>query len=248
MLFSFTDNVARRGCLSDQSSSNQLICTTSSSTTNTTSPLCTTCSGRENCNIDTVRKDENCITCNSALDRNCAQQPRLLGYQHCSVPSEGQCFTRIVGGATVRGCRGFLSEAASTQCRNNTVASQCAITSGPGSNNQILPMNRLRCFQCDSNVDETCIPKQENDTLALPCRKFVQPENCLKLTLNNGNGECRRDFNIKNSFSYRDILPVSISQSFADALLISAPTYASKDRARNAKTYQMDVISVTHQS
>lgn len=191
--------MARRGCLSDQSTSNQRICTASSSTTNTTSPLCTTCSNSSNCNIDTVRKDENCITCNSALEPNCAQRPMSLKLEHCSVASEGQCFSRIINGATVRGCQGHLSASEASQCRNNTVASQCAITSGQGSNNQIIPMNRLKCFQCDSNVDETCTQAQENVTLALPCKKFFQPENCLKLSMNDGSGELLQRFLYQNS-------------------------------------------------
>lgn len=199
--------MASKGCLADQSASNQLTCSLTSSVTNTSSPLCTACSGSDNCNSDTVRKDENCIICSSALEANCAQRPSILQHEHCSVPSEGQCFTRILNGATVRGCRGLLSEADSTQCRNNTVASQCAITSGQASNNKIVPSNRLKCFYCDSRVDETCLEKQENISLSLPCKKFFQPENCLKLTYSDGSGKYRRDFHIKISFAYRDNFP-----------------------------------------
>jgi hypothetical protein len=183
-----------KGCLTDQSASNQILCSTSSSTTNTTSPLCTSCSTANDCNIETVRRDENCVICNSGLEPNCAQTPESLHVDHCSIPSEGQCVTRIVNGATVRGCKGILSATEAEQCRNNTAASQCAITAGQGSNNKIIPANRLKCFQCDSRVDATCVQEQGNTTQALPCRRFLQPENCLKLTMNDGSGELNLRF------------------------------------------------------
>jgi hypothetical protein len=178
-----SDQVSRKGCLSDQTSTIQTTCASASN------PLCTSCSLEDNCNLETVRKDENCIICNSALDPNCAQRPTLLRPEHCSVQSEGQCFARIKSGATVRGCRGLLSASEATLCRNNTESSQCSITASQGSNNQILPLNRLRCHHCDSRVDAKCTEKQENGTLTLPCKKFIQPENCLKLTLNDGAGK-----------------------------------------------------------
>lgn len=176
-----------QGCLADQTTTNQLLCSTSSSTTNTTSPLCSSCSERNDCNFETVRKDENCITCSSALEIDCAQRPSVLHSERCSIPSEGQCFTRILNGATVRGCSGSSSKEELDQCRSNS--STCAITSGQGSNNKVIPTNRLKCFQCDSRSDPLCTQKQENSTTALPCRRFIQPENCLKLTRNDGSGE-----------------------------------------------------------
>lgn len=187
-MFSFKDSVTIQGCLADQSTTNQLLCSTSSSTTNTTSPLCSSCSESNDCNIDTVRKDENCISCSSALEINCAQRPSILHSERCSISSEGQCFTRILNGASVRGCIGLLSTTELDQCRSSAY-SQCDITFGQGSNNQIIPTNRLKCFQCDSRSDPLCTQKQENSTSALPCRRFIQPENCLKLTRNDGSGE-----------------------------------------------------------
>lgn len=181
--------MAIKGCLADQTRTNQLLCSTSSSTTNTSSPLCSSCSTGNDCNIETVRRDENCIVCNSALDLNCAQRPTNLHTNHCSVPSEGQCYARVLNGATVRGCRGNLLSTEVENCRNNTAASQCSITAGQGSNNQILPANRLKCYHCDSRVDATCTQDQVNITSPLPCKRFVRPENCLKLTMNDGSGE-----------------------------------------------------------
>lgn len=171
--------MSQKGCFADQSADNKAICT------NASNVLCDSCSSHDNCNIGTVRRDENCVICNSALDPICAQKPALMTAQHCSVSSDGQCFERIVSGATVRGCRGLLSSSDVSYCRNNTASSQCIITSGQGSNNKIVPQDRRRCFHCDGRVDATCSEKPENQSLTLPCKKFSKSsENCLKIELN----------------------------------------------------------------
>lgn len=159
----------------------------------TSNPVCSACSSHDNCNIETVRKDENCVVCSSALDSNCAQRPTNLPAEHCSLPSDGQCYTRIMSGATVRGCKGALSLTESNQCRDNTASSQCTITTGQRSNNKILPENRRRCYYCDSRTDASCKDEQKNSSLTLPCKRFVQPEKCLKLNLNDGAGEWHKN-------------------------------------------------------
>lgn len=181
-IFLITDRVSRKGCLSDQTINNQEICS------NPSNMLCTSCLNND-CNYGTVRRDENCITCNSAMDASCSQHPTYLLAEHCSAPSNGQCFQKIQAGATVRGCRGLLSETEADKCRNNTVSSQCSITSGTGSNNRVIPHNRLQCYHCDSRVDASCADEQKNQTLTLPCKKFLEPENCVKLELKVGGGK-----------------------------------------------------------
>lgn len=175
--------MAHKGCLADVPEVNQTTCATSSS------PLCVSCSSRDNCNFETVRTDEACIVCNSALDPKCAQKPISLKAEHCAVPSEGKCFSRIVNGTTVRGCRGLLTASDAAQCMNNTQSSLCTITTGQSSNNVIIPQNRFTCYQCDSRVDASCSEKPTNSTETLPCKKFSPPESCLKLILNDGGGE-----------------------------------------------------------
>lgn len=175
---SLADEVSQKGCLADQSAGNKAICASSSNV------LCDSCSSRDNCNLETVRRDENCVTCNSALDPKCAQMPEVLTAQHCSIPSDGQCFERVVSSATVRGCRGLLTSLEASYCRNNTAAAQCTITTGQGSNNKIIPLNRRKCYHCDSRVDASCSGKPSNGTIPQPCKKFSNPANCLKLELN----------------------------------------------------------------
>lgn len=112
--------------------------------------------------------------------------------QHCSVPSGGQCYSRIQSGSTVRGCRNILASSEVEQCRNTTASSQCTTTQGQGSNNRIIPLNRRKCFHCDSRIDATCSGMPANAS-TLPCKRFSQAESCLKLELN-GAGTNGRNF------------------------------------------------------
>lgn len=154
-------------------------------------PLCASCRSSDNCNNETVRRDENCIICNSALDRDCAQRPGILVAQHCPVASDGQCFSRIQNGTTIRGCRGQLSSSVAINCSSTTATSPCSITSGSQSNHEIIPSTRLNCYHCDSRVDASCADGLKNSSL-LPCIMFHQPEKCLKLVREDDSSKFRK--------------------------------------------------------
>lgn len=81
------DNVAGRGCLSDQLAIDAQKCSGNTS-------YCTQCSSA-NCNTATVRSDEKCITCDSTSDARCSQKPLELSSQMCSVSGNGVCFARV---------------------------------------------------------------------------------------------------------------------------------------------------------
>jgi Protein of unknown function (DUF753) len=204
---------------------NHTTCATSSS------PLCISCSARDNCNIETVRTDETCLVCNSALDPNCAQRPGLVKAEHCAIPSDGQCFSRVINGATARGCKGSLLAADLPQCTNNTQSSLCSITTGQSSNNVIIPRIRFTCYHCDSRVDASCAETPTNSTESLPCKKYSPPESCLKLKTSDGASKLKKVFcklmTNKTSRSF---------QSSEDASLISAQKFASKARVLLATT------------
>lgn len=178
-----------KGCFSDMTLSDQGKCNS------TANPLCISCTTR-NCNIETVRKDENCIVCNSGLDSNCSQKPETLHAEHCLLSSGGECFTRILNGATARGCAGTLTASELSQCRSNSNSSQCLLTTGQGTNNKIYPENRLECYHCDSRINAECFDSFDKDHhQTLPCKIFSQPEQCLKLNINN-NGEILIEFHV----------------------------------------------------
>lgn len=167
---------------------NQETCATSSS------PLCISCSARDNCNIETVRTDESCLVCNSALEPNCAQRPSLIKAEHCSTPSDGQCYSRVINGATARGCKGSLAAGDLPLCMNSTQSSLCSITTGQSSNNVIIPQSRFTCYHCDSRVDPSCSETPTNSTESLPCKRYSPPESCLKLTTSDGGSKLLKSF------------------------------------------------------
>lgn len=155
--------------------------------------ICSSCSSRDNCNIDIVRRDEICLVCNSAIDKRCSQLPSKMMPEQCEAPSNGQCYSRIQNGATIRGCVGSLDTP--NECNNSTESSalpamQCYINSGPGSNKQVIPSSRLKCYHCDSRIDATCTDTPTKSTPPLPCSMFVQQEHCLKLVLKDDSSEC----------------------------------------------------------
>lgn len=171
-----------KGCLSDQTTTNQALCSG-------TDPRCSSCSSSSNCNTDIVRRDEVCVTCNSALEPKCSQDPTKLTPVRCSVPSNGQCYTRLIGGATDRGCQALVTGGCS--------GTNCTL-SASGLNNKIMPENRRKCYQCNSDSDAGCL-KISNGTAipSLPCIRFSQPEACIKIVLND-TSKCAQDiFNLR---------------------------------------------------
>ena len=159
--------------------------------------LCSLCSTSADCNSDTVRRDENCIICSSAFNVNCAQKPIALHAERCSLPSDGQCFSRVAHGATIRGCKGILTSADEKECSSNIT---CSMSTGQGSNNKIIPNNRLKCHHCDSRINSICADKTLDTSLTMPCIKYSPPESCLKLELN---GAGKRKINKFNVQSYQ---------------------------------------------
>lgn len=158
-----------RGCLSDQTTTNQALCSGSD-------PRCSSCSTSSDCNSDTVRRDEVCVTCNSALEPRCSQEPTKLTPVPCSMPSNGQCFTRLISGATDRGCQGLVAGACS--------GTNCTLT-GSGLNNNIMPANRRKCYHCNSDSDASCSKFQNNSSIpSLPCIRLSEPEACIKIVMN----------------------------------------------------------------
>lgn len=84
-----TDRVSRKGCLADQTTNDQVLCAINNKT-------CLTCRAN-NCNINNVHPDEKCIICKSDINSNCAQKPQELSSELCSMPSDGECFAKILG-------------------------------------------------------------------------------------------------------------------------------------------------------
>ncbi|XP_070502926.1 proprotein convertase subtilisin/kexin type 5-like [Chironomus tepperi] len=170
--------VYKKGCYADQSTTDQTVCSANNNT-------CLTCS-TSNCNTNNVRPDESCIVCKSDINPQCAQKPHELSAERCLLPSDGECYAKISDGSTQRGCKGSLTSTDINNCRNNSISSECLISSGQGSNNKLIPIKRLNCYYCDSAKDENCGKEQTNLNETLPCKSYKSPENCVKITYSDG--------------------------------------------------------------
>lgn len=95
----------------------------------------------------------------------------------------------FAGGTTIRGCRGTLTTTQLAQCTNTT---ECKTSFGQGSNNLIIPTDRLKCYYCDSRVDESCVNEQNDLTKTLPCRKYKLDNHCIEYRPEDGVG--KKDF------------------------------------------------------
>lgn len=92
----------------------------------------------------------------------------------------------ISGGTTIRGCRGALNTTQLAQCTNTT---QCITSYGQGSNNKIIPTDRLKCYYCDSRVNKDCADEQTDETITLPCKKYSNENQCIELRPEDGVGK-----------------------------------------------------------
>ncbi|KAG5682586.1 hypothetical protein PVAND_011931 [Polypedilum vanderplanki] len=201
--------LSMKGCLADQSITIQNQCASNSST-------CISCSNN-NCNTDVVRQDEACIVCSSDVDSNCAQKPNTLFAKKCFIVSDGQCFTRILNGVTIRGCKGDLSSAIISNCNGEN----CTLSTGQGTNKKIFPTKRLKCHHCNSQIDKNCSqPKTDKDEI-LPCKKYSGVEKCIIIKSSSGTVRgCEADFtenicNGQNCFTCNDkdvVIATFISQ------------------------------------
>ncbi len=166
-LLKSTDDLQKKGCLSDLNAVEQKECKD-----NTT--LCNLCKDVKNCNEFNTRSDEKCIRCNSkqATDTKCATHPGELLAVQCLKKSEGKCITNLNELFIFRGCYSELDSA-----MNKSATAECE---GQGCNNKIYPEKRLQCYHCDSTKDKSCKDEQKstNTTLLYPCEMYKNDDKC----------------------------------------------------------------------
>lgn len=97
---------------------------------------------------------DSCVQCDSNTDARCATDPMSLLAKNC-LNTSSKCYTRIVNGATVRGCASDLTNATANACNNEMDCLICSFMEG--CNRQIFPTHRAQCLQCDGNsTNSTC--------------------------------------------------------------------------------------------
>uniref|UniRef100_A0A8D8NI03 (northern house mosquito) hypothetical protein n=1 Tax=Culex pipiens TaxID=7175 RepID=A0A8D8NI03_CULPI len=125
-------------------------------------PLCAFCD-KDYCNR-LSRTDHKCVTCSSIEFGQCINNPRGLPTRQCEAASvdltEAQCYSRIIGSITERGC--VQSQQNLEECMSPT----CETCTGNGCNIAEFPASRQLCVACSGNAG--CNTQSYTDYCALP--------------------------------------------------------------------------------
>lgn len=131
-------NPVRRGCKSQLSEPEKAQCNDAE---DKSCQICQT----DGCNLDS-HVDHKCEYCSSVFDANCITAPN--SEVRCPAPttevsSDAQCYTRVIGSVTERGCLGSAADA--LECDSTGNCQTCAIANGQACNKAIFPTGRIRC-------------------------------------------------------------------------------------------------------
>ena len=106
-------------------------------------------------------------------DPNCAQYPSKLTSRACPSPGGNQCFSKVYGANTIRGCKATLDLEI---CEGE----ECNLCTGNSCNNKVYPGNRLTCYHCEDNKD--CAEEQKDATKNYPCLAYKKEDACVWIT------------------------------------------------------------------
>lgn len=164
-------NQYQRGCLSEASDIVAKACDSKMM------GKCEVC-GDSKCNDHTAT--DHCVSCNSAHDAKCRQQPTEVGsVQHCSMKSPldssqpAGCYLKYNGDDTIRGCAEDLDGSDLHEC-SSTSSATCQICNGHRCNERAS--FRQSCYKCTSAVLNSCLDLSE-PTLAAKCWNYT--DSCL---------------------------------------------------------------------
>lgn len=145
---------------------------------------CRTCSDSA-CNkaaADTLKTDQRCLQCSTTSDAGGLCLAGTAATQPCKTASNSKCFSQIqADGHLKRGCQGDLTATEIVACTGDL----CKICDTAGCNTGLFPLNRLKCYQCKSSVDETCKDELQDDGKSGYCKLFVAQDKCYSRDANN---------------------------------------------------------------
>ncbi|XP_055844898.1 uncharacterized protein LOC129911204 [Episyrphus balteatus] len=123
-----------------------------------------------------------CVQCDSKTDPKCATNPERFLAKECSN-STSKCFSRVVGGTTIRGCASDLDNKTATACSNEMDCLICTFMEG--CNRNVFPTHRSQCLQCVGNGTGFCA----SDTFARPrvCPIYEIGDKCFIRKSKNAN-------------------------------------------------------------
>lgn len=155
------------------------------------------CDG-DNCNnYENLTKDKKCLQCNSLNDPGCATFG-VGEVTSCRTLPYFECFKRVLpNGHTERGCLSNLDGDEFLTCLNNENGN-CQSCLGDQCNDGLVPNNRLQCYRCNSNDDETCATEA---TLSGSCVKHVENDVCVSKLSSDGSAfrGCQSDVTCEES-------------------------------------------------
>uniref|UniRef100_A0A182P3M0 DUF753 domain-containing protein n=1 Tax=Anopheles epiroticus TaxID=199890 RepID=A0A182P3M0_9DIPT len=162
-------------------------CLTQAEATSCTGDNCVTCNTDDLCN-EISSPMHQCAVCSSLVDANCLANPASLTAVQCPAPSNvdltaAQCFSRVIGAVTERGC--ISSQTDVDLC----TGLNCTTCTGTGCNREEFPTNRIQCVQCDNanscdsdaassvycnDVEDVCVTlRRANGNTAKSCKKAM---------------------------------------------------------------------------
>ncbi|XP_061395167.1 uncharacterized protein LOC133330774, partial [Musca vetustissima] len=130
-----------------------------------------------NCNgFEHLPKTFECTSCSSVDTEACATKPTTITVQSkCNTMPYTQCYEKIKGTATERGCLSDLVEDEFYNCLTGS-DDKCRICEGNICNEEIIPEKRLRCHRCDSNSDAAC---HSSPSASSVCPSFMHDDACV---------------------------------------------------------------------
>ncbi|XP_058466328.1 major surface-labeled trophozoite antigen 417-like [Malaya genurostris] len=168
-------NPVRRGCKSALTIQQKAACEDAD---DVSCDLCTT----NACNL-LGRKDHNCEYCSSTVSDICVANPN--NPIRCAAPitevtAEGQCYTRIIGSVTERGCLGSSVDA--MECKSADNCQMCAIQNGSPCNKVVFPTGRRKCMvgstadQYCPDPNDSCVQMMQNTVRSKKCKSSMSEE------------------------------------------------------------------------
>lgn len=143
-------NPVHRGCRSTLTAQDAVVCDNAG---NLDCSLCTD----DLCNLQ-GREDHLCAYCSSVVDENCVVPTDQISKVQCPAPTtevtaDAQCYTRVTGIVTERGCLGSATDA--DQCDPTKNCETCAIQNGNACNTALFPADRRKCV-VGTQADQYC--------------------------------------------------------------------------------------------
>ncbi|XP_067631910.1 uncharacterized protein [Eurosta solidaginis] len=129
-----------------------------------------------------------CLSCNSANEVACAQNPFNYVVTESCPPLQDECVTYVdEAGHTRRGCLSLQTQNGQKPCE----AGKCSICTGNICNNEIFPFNRLACHICNSNSDSNCAASPNHLQI---CPIYSENDRCVTIRTDHIERGCESHF------------------------------------------------------